>query len=75
MAEAENEEELQLIHSLDDTDVEEHKDDKASPSIRQSTNCFTVNELISVVERIWSSMVKPEAALTTTILLKTRRKK
>ena len=74
MADAANEEELQLILSLDDTDVEEHKDDQASPSIRQSTNSFTVDELISVLERISSSMVKPEAALATAILLKTREK-
>ena len=53
---AANEEEVQLILSLDDTDVD--KDDQASPSIRQSTNSFTftVNELISVLERISSSM-------------------
>ena len=47
-------EELQLIRSLYDTDVD--KDDQASPSIRQSTNSFTVNEVISVLERISSSM-------------------
>ena len=47
MAVAANEEELQLILSLDDTDVD--KDDQASPSIWQSTNSFTVNELISVL--------------------------
>ena len=44
---AANEEEVQLILSLDDTDVD--KDDQASPSIRQLTNSFTVNELISVL--------------------------
>ena len=44
MVVAANEEEPQLILSLDDTDVE--KDDQASPSIRQSTNSFTFNELI-----------------------------
>ena len=56
MVVAANEEEVQLILSLDDTDVD--KDDQASPSIRQSTNSFTftVNELISVLERISSSM-------------------
>ena len=55
MAVAANEE-LHLILSLDDTDVD--KDNQASPSIRQSTNRFTVNELISVLERISSSMIK-----------------
>ena len=51
MVVAANEGELQLILSLDDT-----KDDQASPSIRQSTNSFTVNELISVLERISSKL-------------------
>ena len=41
MVVADNEEELQLILSLDDTDV--GKDGQASPSTRQSTNSFTVN--------------------------------
>ena len=54
MVVAANEGELQLILSLDDTDVD--KDDQASPSIRQSTNSFTVNELISVLERISSKL-------------------
>ena len=72
MAVAANEEELQFILSLDDTDVD--KDDQASPSIRQSTNSFTVNELISVLERISSSMIKPEVALAKAILLNTRGK-
>ena len=45
MVVAASEEELQLILSLDDTDVD--KDDQASPSIRQLTNSFTVNEQIS----------------------------
>ena len=61
---------LQLILSLDDTDVD--KDDQASPPIRQSTNSFTVNELISVLERISSSMIKSEAALAKAIILNTR---
>ena len=72
MAVAANEEELQFILSLDDTDVD--KDDQASPSIRQSTNSFTVNELISVLERISSSMIKPEVALAKAILLNTHGK-
>ena len=72
MAVAANEEELQLILSLDETDVD--KDDQASPSIRQSTNSFTVNELISVLEKISSSMIKPEAALAKAIILNTRGK-
>ena len=72
MVVAANEEELQLILSLDDTDV--NKDDQASPSIRQSTNSFAVNELISVLERISSSMIKPEAALAKAILLNTHGK-
>ena len=67
MAVAANEEELQLILSLDDTDVD--KDDQASPSIRQSTNSFTINELISVLERISSSTIKPEAALAKAIII------
>ena len=49
MVGAANEEELQLIPSLDDIDVD--KDDQASPSIRQTTNSFKVNELISVLRR------------------------
>ena len=61
MVVAANEEELQLILSLDDIDVDKYN--QASPSIRQSTNNFTVNELISFLERISSSMIKPEAAL------------
>ena len=44
MVVAASEEELQLILNLDDTDVD--KDDQASPSIRQSTISFTVNELV-----------------------------
>ena len=67
-------EELQLIPSLDDTD---DKDDQASPSIRQSTNSCTVNEvneLISVLERISSSMIKAEAVLAKAILLNTHGK-
>ena len=72
MVVAANEEELQLILSLADTDV--NKDDQASPSIRQSTNSFAVNELISVLERISSSMIKPEAALAKAILLNTHGK-
>ena len=55
MVVAANEEELQLIISLDHTEFD--KDDQASPSIQQSTNRFTVNELISVLERISSSMI------------------
>ena len=64
--------EKKLILSLNDTDVD--KDNQASPSIRQSTNSFTINELISVLERISSSMIKPEAALGKAILLNTRGK-
>ena len=64
MVVAANEEELQLILSLDD----------ASPSIWQSTNSFTVNELISVLERIYSSMINSEAALAKAILLNTHGK-
>ena len=48
--------------------------DDASPSIWQSTNSFTVNELISVLERISSSFIKLEAALAKAILLNTREK-
>ena len=69
MVVAANEEELQLILSLDDTDVD--KDDQASPSIQQSNNSFTVNELISVLESISSSTIKPEAALAKVVLLNT----
>ena len=72
MVVAANEEVLQLILSLDDADID--KDDQASPSIRQSTNSFTVNELISVLERISSSMIKPEATLFKAILLNTHGK-
>ena len=57
MVVAANEEELQLILCLDHTEFD--KDHQASPSIQQSTNRFTVNELISVLERISSSMIKP----------------
>ena len=64
MVVAANEEELQLID----------KDDHTSPSIRNSTNSFTVNELISVLERVSSSTIKPEAALTKAILLNTHGK-
>ena len=67
MVVAPNEEKLQLILSLDDTDVD--KDDQASPSIRQSTNSFMVNVLISVLERLSSSMIKAKP-----ILLNTHRK-
>jgi hypothetical protein len=50
-AQVEMEEEgFDLILSLDDTDVE--KDDKTSPIIRQSTDAFTTNEVIAVLERI-----------------------
>ena len=45
-----NEEELQFIPSLADTDVD--KDDQASLSIRQTTNSFMVTELISGLETI-----------------------
>ena len=55
MVVAANEEELQLILCLDHTEFD--KDHQASPSIQQSTNRFTVNELISVLERISSSMI------------------
>ena len=72
MVVAANEEELQLILNLDDTDVDKY--DQASASIRQSTNSFTVNELISVLERISSSMIKPEATLFKAILLNTLEK-
>ena len=74
MAVAANEdEELQLILSLDDTDVD--NDDQTSPSILQSTNNFTVSELIAVLERISSScLIKAEADLATTILSNTRGK-
>ena len=64
MVVAANEEELQLID----------KDDHTSPSIRNSTNSFTVNELISVLERVSSSTIKPKAALTKAILLNTHGK-
>ena len=57
MVVAANEKECQLILSLADTEFD--KDDQASPSIRQLTNRFTANELISVLERISSSMIKP----------------
>ncbi|CAB3988105.1 Hypothetical predicted protein [Paramuricea clavata] len=73
-AQAEMEEEdFDLILSLDDTDAE--KDDKTSPVIRQSTDAFTINEVIAVLERISSSTIKSEAETATTILRNTRGKK
>ncbi|CAB4035652.1 Hypothetical predicted protein [Paramuricea clavata] len=73
-AQAEMEEEgFDLILSLDDTDVE--KDDKTSPVIRQSTDAFTTNEVIAVLERISSSTIKSEAEIATKILRNTRGKK
>ncbi|CAB4039218.1 Hypothetical predicted protein, partial [Paramuricea clavata] len=60
MAEAEMEEEdFDLILSLDDAE----KDDKTSPVIRQSTDAFTINEVIAVLERISSSTIKSEAEI------------
>ena len=76
MAEAQaemEEEDFDLILSLDDTDAE--KDDKTSPVIRQSTDAFTINEVIAVLERISSSTIKSEAEIATTILRNTRGKK
>ena len=74
-AQAENMEEegFDLILSLDDTDVE--KDDKTSPIIRQSTDAFTTNEVIAVLERISSSTITSEAEIATKILGNTRGKK
>ncbi|CAB4012589.1 ATP-dependent DNA helicase PIF1 [Paramuricea clavata] len=76
MAEAQaemEEEDFDLILSLDDTDAE--KDDKTSPVIRQSTDAFTINEVIAVLERISSSTIKSEAEIATTILRNTRGEK
>ena len=39
-----------------------------------ATNSFTIDKLISVLERISSSMIKPEATLAKAILLNTCRK-
>ncbi|CAB4007037.1 Hypothetical predicted protein [Paramuricea clavata] len=74
MAEAQaemEEEDFDLILSLDDAE----KDDKISPVIRQSTDAFTINEVIAVLERISSSTIKSEAEIATTILRNTRGKK
>ena len=73
MAVAANEEELQLILSSSMTLMLIRMIKNLLP-IRQSTNSFTVNELISVLERISSSMIKPEAALAKAIILNTRGK-
>ncbi|CAB3983675.1 Hypothetical predicted protein [Paramuricea clavata] len=76
MAEAQaemEEEDFDLILSLDDTDAE--KDDKTSPVIRQSTDAFTINEVIAVLERISSSTIKSEAEIATTNILRNTRGK
>ncbi len=75
MAEAANElsEDLDLIlNGLDDTDVD--NDSKTSPVVRQSTDSFSVKELIAVLDRISSSIVVSEAKLAATILKNTRGK-
>ena len=76
MAEAQaemEEDDFDLILSLDDTDAE--KDGKISPVFRQSTDTFAINKVMAVLERISSSTIKSEAEIATTILRDTRGKK
>ena len=61
MAKANVEDDLELILSLDDTDVE--IDDKTSATIQQSTS-------VAVLEKISSSTLKSEAEIATKILKK-----
>ena len=64
-------EELQQIISLDDTDLDTNS---SLPGVGTTTG-FTVNDLIAVLDRVSSSKIKCEAELANTILANTREKK
>jgi hypothetical protein len=66
-------EELQQIISLDDTDLDTNTN--SSLPVVGTTTGFTVNDLITVLDRVSSSKIKCEAELANTILANTREKK